>query len=636
MIAFEDLNRIQAEAVQWNDGPLLVLAGPGSGKTAVLTFRVARLLQQNENASVLALTFTNKAANEMRDRVEQLLRKRTERASLCTFHSFAARLLMQHGSHIGIQSDFDLLTYDRDRIAILEEVVRSLSIRQHQLPDDYSNLLRLVDQLFSESYTGEGPFPPLPASPEWLPSLFGRYCDALVTTNHLDFGSLLYFANRLLREKPAIAELMHIVWPYICVDEFQDTNRAQYDLLRLIAPERDHKLFVVADDDQLIYHWNGARLQCLSDLSRDYNLQTIQLPENYRCPPEIVSRANRLILHNTERLIKSDMVSQRQGRSSSVAVRWKMFHSLAEEAGFIAQDIRVRGLISSDCVVLGRTNHLLKCIAQKLQNFGQDAHVHETKGNFDSPALGVMLAAMRLADLRHDRVVLQGICREWHRVTGKVIEPGAVEGEAALVGGDFLRAWANIAGTHDVGGDDYLLRMIRENLVDRLDFLKFIEQFIAHSRQSFNGQDDQGESALEEVQIWEDLHQNILRAHNGILDLHTYLQALNLSSKIPIPTPGSLQCMTVHRSKGLQFKHVYLIGMSQGVFPFSGARHDPGMIEEERRLCFVAVTRAQLTLTLTWSREYFGVSRMPSQFVQEMGMRITASEPNPSLRPEVA
>ena len=305
MIASENLNENQRRAVEWSGGPLLVLAGPGSGKTGVLTLRVVQLLEEDEDASPLALTFTNKAAAEMRERVDQLLGEHSDRAQLCTFHSFATDILGQHGSHLGIRPDFQPLPRDEDRIAILEDVVRDLPGGGWELPPDRRNLLNLIDRLFSE-YSGKGPSVSLTTTAPWLPRLFRRYCRALVEANRLDFGSLLYFATRLLREKPAVARVVRLAWTHICVDEFQDTNRAQYDLLRLLAPDRHHNLFVVADDDQIIYQWNGASPRRFRDLRRDYKLETIQLPESYRCPPEIVSLANRLIAFNTERFRQED------------------------------------------------------------------------------------------------------------------------------------------------------------------------------------------------------------------------------------------------------------------------------------------------------------------------------------------
>ena len=260
-LALETLNENQHKAVSWNDGPLLVLAGPGSGKTRVLAFRVARILEENDDTSALALTFTNKAAAEMRERVERLLGQRADRAHLCTFHSFAVDILRQHGSHLGLRPDFSLLTQDEDRIAVLEDVVAGLTDEGDPLPSDRRNLLRFVDRLFAESYDGGEKAASLARTPTWASPLHRGYCEALVSGNRLDFGSLLHFACRLLQEKPGVARLVRLGWTHVCVDEFQDTNKAQYDLLRLIVPEKRHNLFVVGGrrPDHLPVEWCESR-----------------------------------------------------------------------------------------------------------------------------------------------------------------------------------------------------------------------------------------------------------------------------------------------------------------------------------------------------------------------------------------
>lgn len=629
MITSKDLNDNQNEAIQWRDGPLLVLAGPGSGKTTVLTLHVAQVLQENENAGVLALTFTNKAAAEMKERVGQLLDKPTERVRLCTFHKFAVQLLGQHGGHIGLQPNFDLLTRNEDRIVFIKEVVKDLFGRYHQLPEDSNQLLRSIDQLFSESYSEKENSPSSPKRPEWLPTLFKGYCDVLLRANCQDFGSLLYFANRLLHEKPVVAEIVNIAWTHICVDEFQDTNRAQYELLRHVAPNRRSNLLVVADDDQLIYQWNGASLQRLSDLRQDYELHTLQLPENYRCPREIVEHANRLIAHNTRRKKKKNMVYSCKSRHSSTKVDYKAFNSLKEEAEFIAQDIRTRGLKPGDCVVLGRTSRLVQSVARELPNLGLSAFVPENKKHFDSPVLGVMVEVLRLAKSRHDRIILQRLCQQWYLHTDGIIEPQAVEAAATLVGGDFLRAWIDFADITPKDQENrYLLKLIRDNLVEEVAFLSVVDQFLDHLSQSSNGQ-AHGESMIKEVDIWKDQHREIVEEHGSAMTLNSYMRNFDFLPKTSHPETDSVQCVTIHRSKGLQFKHVYLIGMAQEVFPSywalkKGANSEE--MEEERRSCFVAITRAQETLTLTGSGEYFGYSKTPSQFLGEMGVCVGLSK----------
>ena len=270
--------------------------------------------------------------------------------------------------------------------------------------------------------------------------------------------------------------MVRLGWTHICVDEFQDTNRAQYDLVRLIAPGPRHNLFVLADDDQIIYQWNGASPRRFDDLRRDYELETIQLPESYRCPPEIVDRANRLIRHNTRLVTSRKTVAVREARGAYAdIIRQAVVGRQIEEAEFVGRDIRERGLPPGDCVVLGRTNRLVQFAAEGLQRAGLEAFVPQRKTEFDSPVPSVLAEALRLANSRHDRVVLRRICRQWERMTGVAIEPHAVGAAAALAGGDFLRAWADAAGAEEGRA---ALQRIPADLVDGLNFPGIVDSFL--------------------------------------------------------------------------------------------------------------------------------------------------------------
>jgi len=623
VIALETLNENQRKAVLWDDGPLLVLAGPGSGKTRVLTFRVARLLEAREDVSVLALTFTNMAAAEMRERVDQLLGQRGDRAHLCTFHSFAADILRQHGSHLGLRPDFSLLTQDEDRIAILEEIVSELSDEGHVLPTDHKNLLNLLDRLFAESYDGGEEAPPLVSTPAWLPQVFASYCAALVAGNRLDFGSLLHFARRLLQEKPGVARVLRLGWTHVCVDEFQDTNKAQYDLLRLIAPAKRHNLFVVGDDDQIIYQWNGASPERLRGLRRDYDMEVVQLPECYRCPAAIITLANRLITHNVGRTSgKTPITARRTAGLDDNVIRYGAFASPDDEAAFVPRDIQDRNLGAADCVVLGRTAKLLDRAASALTDAGYEAYVARRKSGFESPAVRVLIAALRLANARHDRDILRRLCLAWEALTSQTLEVDDVAAGAALAGGDFLRAWVDAASANAVGRAAATADRVRSDLVDSLAFPEVVDWFLDGGWRSW-GEDDDQETA-DEVATWRELHGELVREYgHDSLTLNVYLQKMDLASKAPRPGPDAVRCMTVHGSKGLEFKHVYLIGMAQEVLPaFQALRKgtESKELEEERRNCFVAITRVEGTLTLTRAQEYYGYTKAPSQFLAEMGI----------------
>ena len=614
-----NLNENQQSAVKWDKGPLLVLAGPGSGKTLVLTLRAERILRCDPDASVLALTFTTKAADEMRQRLDVLMGERADRARLCTFHSFAGDILRQHGSHVGIQPDFSLLANDGDRLAVLEQVVGSLKCDTSTIPTDRKSLLVLLDRLFAGSYNGEREVSGVEKLRSWIPYLFNAYCKALQKNNRLDFGGLLHFARMLLRTNAGVARLTKLAWQYICVDEFQDTNRAQYDLLALLAAGEKPNLFVVADEDQIIYQWNGASPERLLALRSDFGMAVIQLPENFRCQPRIIQLANNLIVHNQIRSDeKKPLVAQKPASESSV-LRISIFNNEDEEAENISELIGKSGWKPEECAVIARSTKLLERVARSLGNRGITPYVAKRKTEFESAAVHWMYAMLRLANGRHDREFLRSACVAWKAFTGSLIELEDIEAQAALDGGDFLRAWVESASSNPISDDQKeLLVRVSNALVERLSFLELLDWFWEK-----RWLDDEVEE--EEMQTWRELHDGFLREHAPAnMTLHLYLQEMDLKSKAPVQSPSSVRCLTVHGSKGLEFKHVFLIGMADEVFPsYQAVKKGPESreMEEERRSCFVAITRAEETLDISWARTYNGYAKHPSRFLKEMGFK---------------
>lgn len=613
------LNENQRIAVEWNEGPLLVLAGPGSGKTLVLTLRAARLLQDDPEASVLALTFTTNAANEMRERLDKLMGGRADRAHLCTFHSFAADILRQHGSHVGIQPDFSLITLDEDRASLLDQVITRLDCDTTTIPSDRKSLLVLLDRLFSESYVGESVVTWMRHTPQWLPELFRGYCTALQQNNRLDYGGLLYFARRLLSENAGVTRLTRLAWQFVCVDEFQDTNRAQYDLMRMLISTERPNLFIVADDDQIIYQWNGASPERLLALHNDFKMDVIQLPENFRCPPIIIRLANNLIKHNQTRTAgKMPLVAHKPAGESSI-VKARRFSDELAELEAIPASIKSAGWTAEDCAVLARSTKLLERAAEELDKKEFVTYLAQRKNEFESASVRFMHAALRLANARHDREFLRRLSVAWDALTGVVIEVKGVEALAVLNGGDFLRAWVSTANEKCPSGEFRgLLGRIQSELVDRLNFMELIEWFWSQNWLS-------EPIEAEEMKTWQDLHGAIMREHSpDNVTLHLYLQEMDLKSKAPARMPGSIPCLTVHGAKGLEFKHVFLIGMADEVFPsYQAVKKGPNSkeMEEERRNCFVAITRVQETLHISLARTYNGYRKKPSRFIEEMGFQ---------------
>lgn len=302
--AIERLSEVQRQAVEWDQGALLVLAGPGSGKTQILTCRIARLLDQSreKNFRVLALTFTNKAADEMKARVTKFVPGLEERANIGTFHSFCAQVLRQHGSHIGIKSDFVIYSVDEDRRAVLEDALRRDNDCDWN-PEGDVKYLGMIDRLKSRLIPPDAAADALDrlAERERIASAYRLYEAELRRVNALDFNSLILEVHQLLTQFPAIAARYRRSHPFWLLDEFQDTNTAQYRLLRALAGEDFKSIFTVADDDQIIYQWNGASFRQIQMYRRDFDAALLQLPTNFRCPLAIVDAANHLVVYNAQR-----------------------------------------------------------------------------------------------------------------------------------------------------------------------------------------------------------------------------------------------------------------------------------------------------------------------------------------------
>jgi DNA helicase-2/ATP-dependent DNA helicase PcrA len=633
MIEVASLNESQRQAVEWQDGALLVLAGPGSGKTRVLTMRVSRLLgtTPDKHFKVLGLTFTTKAAAEMRERVEEYVPDQRNRASLTTFHSFAAEVLRQHGSSVGLRPNFTILTQDADRIAVLGDALRKLRREGLDLDRDPKDLLPLVDYRFAQGYdsTDGG----LERLPDWFRPLFDEYVAQLMNSGRADFATLLWLCHRLFVERPGVAKQLRLIYSYICVDEFQDTNLAQYKLLQALVGPPPSNLFVVADDDQIIYQWNGASPERLHSLGTYYSMQMVQLPENYRCPPDVISLANALIANNRTRSPgKLPLVAKRPPNGQS----YKLVRCATDqdEVRWIATAIKKRQLKPSSCVVLARTNKLVEAAAQAIRESGLEAHVSKRKSEFVSAPFRWLHALLRLANARHEGEQLRRLCKSWFDLTQEVVRPEDIEPTAALVGGDFLRAWMEAPHASSL---EPILTPLKRRLVDRVEFLQFIEQampWLQHLHKTLRGDGGQGEGFAdfeEEEATWQEVQSRIIgKIGREEVSLHQFLQEMDLEPKAPAPSPNAVQCMTAHSSKGLEFDHVFLMGMAEDQLPSFQAKKrgdQSAEMEEERRNCFVAITRVRSTLTLSFAQSYGGRSKGPSRFLGEMGFNLDNWQP---------
>ncbi|MCI0627228.1 MAG: ATP-dependent helicase [Acidobacteria bacterium] len=631
----DSLNPNQRIAVEWDEGPLLVLAGPGSGKTLVLTMRVAKLILDSptKRFRVLGLTFTNKAAGEMRTRVEEMVPDSRERALLSTFHSFCADILRQHGNHAGIRPDFVILNQDADREAVLHDAIVALSQKSVEVEQDDVKLLPTIDRLLAECVLEDQ------VGSMFQDEEFGRkvsflYCEyrrQLIANNRVDFPSLLILVHQLLTSKPAIASQIRTVYTHVCVDEFQDTNFAQYLILKAIVGEQPKTLFVVADDDQIIYQWNGASPERLRSLRDDFKMQVVQLPANYRCPAEVITLANLLIQNNLERAADKEPLYAIKGHAGSSSVRLKRFGTLDDELAWVAADIATdRSSEVGDCAILARAKRILEVAIAELQAAGLHGSLAIRKTEFSSAPLRWLHGLLRLANARGDREQLRRVCKAFYELEGVDLRVEQIVASAPRFGNDFLKSWFEAARARQGVESDTLAVLAKGQrlIVERLDVLGFINlafSWLSEQEKRLAGQQERGFVDFEEEsKIWQELQKRTIdKFGRDDLTLNVLLQEFDLSEKSPPVPPGAVRCLTIHSAKGLEFKHVYLVGLAEDQLPsFQSIKkgNKSREMQEERRNCFVAITRAQATLTLTCASNYFGWSKAPSRFLVEMGL----------------
>lgn len=638
MIDLSSMNKNQHDAVLWDKGALLVLAGPGSGKTRVLTYRIANILSKSpdKHFRILALTFTNRAAKEMRDRVERLVPQFMNRARITTFHSYAAELLQQHGSHIDIRPDFQILSDDVDREAILDGTLNKLRKNSSvNIPDHFeaSSLLpflnRLLEQCIPVNAVEELLQRSQPETSKELALVYATYKESLAEENMLDFPSLIAETLEIFDKFPILAQRIRKVYTHILVDEFQDTNSSQYRMLNKVLAPDSSNLFVVADDDQIIYQWNGADPKRLYELINDYSASVLQLPENYRCPAEIVEIANSLIANNISRNPdKKPLISVKSQNNSKVIEMYK-FASLDDEVTWIANQILEKNHEERDkCAILARANKLLEAMGAKLAELNIPSYFAVRKNEFKSAPMCMLHAVLRLANTQTDKKTLAKLCKAFEELEGIQLSVSKIISRASASGQDFLRAW--IAETQESGRiESDTLELISigiKPLLSSLNYSIFSDKLLqwANKRQESQQIDAYTFNEFEnEIIVWKEIHSEILKKFSGEdVSLHQFLRELDLTSKTPQKEKGAVPCFTIHASKGMEFGHVYLMGMVEDQLPSWAAVKkgaDSLQMQEERRNCFVAITRAQEKLTLTCAEKVFGWNKDPSRFLREMG-----------------
>jgi len=637
-LAWGQLSTIQKKAAEWEESPLLVLAGPGSGKTRILTCRIARILDSSydKNFRILGLTFTNKAADEMRSRVVNFVPGQEGRLFLGTFHSFCADVLRQHGTHLNINPNFQIYSQDIDLQAVLNDAVEEAKKVSDVVSDLDKETLSVIQRMKSFLILPEncGEVFINKQFGERMAVVYPAYEAELAKQNALDFNSLILKTHQLFVKFPAFAKRYRTVYPYICIDEFQDNNHAQYSLICALTGNHHRNLFIVADDDQIIYQWNGASYKRIMRFIKDYSPTIMQLPMSYRCPPEIVELANNLINYNFLRTADKMPLKAFCHTLHKDAVRLlPIFPDFDAESAGIAKDIKKLhfGHFGS-IAILGRNRKLLEGVESALREEGLPAVIAHRKNDFESTPLIWLYFILRLANDRQNRNYLEAICGTFTQLTKVEINPEDVIKEAQASDLGFLQHWIKLvrqktSNTLAIKAVDQVLRYLVKSrdfqTFYKFSFSWFNELYQFHEQVNSHSNSEIFAGYEEERTVWEELVREIIESLGNEITLEAFLQELQMHSKEPPLKSNTIALMTIHGAKGKEFDHVYLVGLVEDELPSFQSKQkgdkSPEM-EEERRNCFVAITRTIKTLTLSYAEIYRGWGKEPSRFLFEMGL----------------
>ena len=457
---------------------------------------------------------------------------------------------------------------------------------------------------------------------------YHKYIEYMLANNVLDFDMLILMTFRLFKENPGIAKIYARTYKYINIDEFQDTNYGQYMLIKCMCGTKNNNLFIVADDDQVIYGWNGASHKRITEFREDYNAELIQLNQNFRCPKEVILAANKLIAHNSSRTVSKKPLESMKVLPEENHVFMNSFDDYTEEMSFVAgltKKIHEENPDDSICVI-ARNNRLLETAFEEAEKVGVECEKSKRKTDFETPYVLLLYLLLKLANHRNDIKVLKQIIAIFEQALLISINLEEVLTNAELSNQDYMSALSEeIKGKL---GDDNFEKSFELELSEGKNFISFIQKAFDWSENRIDQIEDEShkeqakQEFLIEKKIWTDFERHL--SYNYDLDeitVATYMQEFAMISKESEPAKDAVQFLTIHASKGKEFDHVILIGMVNDELPsFQSMKKgiDSVEMEEERRNCFVAITRTQKKLYLTYSAKYYGWRKNPSLFLNEM------------------
>lgn len=632
----EKLNPAQREAVENTEGAVLILAGAGSGKTRVLTTRIGYLMEDKgvKAENILAITFTNKAANEMRERVEETLEGTdTKEMWITTFHSCCVRILRKSINKIGYNRSF--VIYDSpDQVTLIKDCMRELDISDKAFDPKYvlSCISNAKDKLYSpKTYLklNEGDI-----SKTKVGEIYALYQDRLKRNSALDFDDLIMKTVELFKECPDVLDFYRNKFRYIMVDEYQDTSKAQYELIKLLAKQHQN-ICVVGDDDQSIYGWRGADIRNILEFERDYdNVKIVKLEQNYRSTQVILDAANHVIANNTERKRKRLWSDKKEGQ----LIKIQLAENEIEEGDFISNTIsfmkKYEDREYKDFAVLYRANAQARSVEDALNRAGIPYNIYGGIKFYERKEIKDIIAYLRVIQNPQDDISLKRIINVPRRGIGlRTIEK--IEDRASLKEESIYSVLIDIEDNSDIS------RKARASISEFVDLMSTLRSFTdvytvsqiiekvlestGYKDELLKEKNNEGEDRLENLQ---ELISVALEFESASDDksLEAFLTsvALNAEPSDDEEQEDRVSLMTIHSSKGLEFPVVFLAGMEEKIFPIARAIQSmrDSDIEEERRLCYVGITRAkeELFLTLTRKRTLYGRTNpsIASRFIEEL------------------
>ena len=613
------LNDKQKEAVEWPDGPILVLAGAGSGKTRVLTTKLAYLVNVKgvNPYNILAITFTNKAAKEMKERAYKMLGSDAYKMQISTFHSLGLLLIRENYEKLGFEKNFTILDSD-DSLTIIKKILKDMNLDpKFYNPRAIRNKISSAkNELMDSNYYSRF------ANSEYeeiVLEVFRKYEQKVLKNNSMDFDDLLLLPIKLFKDYPDVLEKYQDRFMYILVDEYQDTNEAQYILIKMLS-KKYQNICVVGDLDQSIYGFRGANFRNILNFEKDYpKAKVIPLEENYRSTGNILNVANDIIKHNKQRKEKNLWTKNDNGPK----IRYHRAYDEKDEASYVMEEIRkliINGEPKSSIAVLYRTNAQSRNMEEVLLRENIPYKVVGSFYFYNRKEIKDLISYLKLIYNSNDDVSLMRVIN----VPKRQIGPKTIENLASKALDKGVSLYEAIEGGKELEFKKLIEKLKKES--ENISLTELVEMILVESgmrRELESSKTLEAEVRLENLEEFKSITKNF-EENNGVISLEEFLLEISLVSDIEEHKNNNdvVTLMTVHSAKGLEFDHVFIIGLEEGLFPHSNCLDSSDEIEEERRLCYVAVTRAKKTLTLVNAerRMLYGNTNCnpPSRFISEI------------------